>query len=1411
MTQTPVRSTYVAASTFLDDVIGNRDGSTVRVSAANLAQQIAGTGAVADMLHALQDLVATDAAPAAGGPVRAAFNQNSVLSGDLNCDGVTDLEDGDRILAPQQTDPADNGIYVVNTSGAWTRASDMDSAGEVAGTIVYVSDGVQNGGKTYFTQSVVATLGADDILFVELSNQAVLRQLVVDLSASLALVATSGEYGDLTGTPSLGTAAATDATAYATVAQGTTADTAVQPGDLAEVATSGDYADLTGKPTLGTAAATAATAYATAAQGAKADTATQPGDLGTAATTAVSAYATAAQGATADSAVQPGDIGTAAATAATDYATAAQGDKADTAVQAATLEARAARAQLLNISRAEIREAWTSALTGEPGDKAAISEGTVEITDAGGSVLVISGNEYSGSIDIAPRQVWAVEPGRAYQARMVCQRVTDPIDPSGHAVEVRMQNLSKTKASVSNLVVETLDGDDVTEAAGRIETVFTFGHASVSADYSVPATTRYAVPFFRVYGDAHELAVELVSVEDVTGLILKADASALGTASAEDVGYFATAAQGATADSAVQPGDLGTAAATDASDYATAVQGAKADTATQPDDLADVATSGDYDDLTGKPTLGTAAATASSAYATAAQGVLAASAVQPGDLTPVAASGSYDDLSDKPTLGTAAATDASAYATAAQGALADAAPAALVVETDARTDADAAIRAQIGGVEPLPRGVGLRIRGVDDRTLQDLNWDRASEQYRWDGHALSGDVTGLTRDVGGAAQLPRGVALQVRGVDDRVVSQMLWDRASEQYRWDGHALSGDVTGLTRDVGGAAQLPRGVALQLRGADDRVVSQMLWDRDLGKARWDGHALSGEDQVYRAGETVDADVTSVRARRVDIDVKTDPSGLAWVPLPPVRTPHVSGINSSGTELSFRRSWGLPIRGRDNVGAYDPGSTASTASKGTFTDTLAAAGDYAAGDYFEQSAVAGNTVNALTYAQGDLAVSDGSDWIKQAAPTVNPLFAGQFATITGAGLFKGIALTVGARLIFAGRQKNSGVTDQRHWSLADADRGDICLMGETATPDAAPPTSPQNGDLWFVTASDGDFVAGDGLLRVDGAWSRLPGSPVTTVADGAAVWLSCDRASQIEVRRADTSTTQAAVALKGMTETKRPVVLSRDIWWVGDSMPGYASAELIELLSDRTVTVQSMSGATSYEVLAHVERTIRDLGDPYANRVLISWHGENNGNDVEQVNEVNARLASMSGTVQQRCLLMSKLGQYQMSWTGSRIAVVYHEQQISAISGAQTTRMRNFIRDNYVASLFDTRAELCASAGSTPDLIHPGNTEAETAAAYGIVPFSYFFPLNDMPWKAADLNFVGYRSDAGLPAGGSDLDYHIRSVADGSDGVGQLIVKEDGTWTKRDITNVTHMVPDAGNVALANRINLKLAEKGW
>lgn len=63
----------------------------------------------------------------------------------------------------------------------------------------------------------------------------------------------------------------------------------------------------------------------------------------------------------------------------------------------------------------------------------------------------------------------------------------------------------------------------------------------------------------------------------------------LGTAATSAASAFATAAQGALADSAVQPGDLGTAAFQNTTAFATAAQGSLADTALQPGDPISVA------------------------------------------------------------------------------------------------------------------------------------------------------------------------------------------------------------------------------------------------------------------------------------------------------------------------------------------------------------------------------------------------------------------------------------------------------------------------------------------------------------------------------------------------------------------------------------------------------------------------------------------------------------------------------------------------------------------------------------------------------------------------------------------------------------------------------------------------------
>jgi hypothetical protein len=62
------------------------------------------------------------------------------------------------VLVKNQTTASQNGVYVVNTGGAWTRASDANTAAELAYMQVGVQSGTLNAGKTFFLP-----LGENDI------------------------------------------------------------------------------------------------------------------------------------------------------------------------------------------------------------------------------------------------------------------------------------------------------------------------------------------------------------------------------------------------------------------------------------------------------------------------------------------------------------------------------------------------------------------------------------------------------------------------------------------------------------------------------------------------------------------------------------------------------------------------------------------------------------------------------------------------------------------------------------------------------------------------------------------------------------------------------------------------------------------------------------------------------------------------------------------------------------------------------------------------------------------------------------------------------------------------------------------------------------------------------------------------
>lgn len=85
-------------------------------------------------------------------------------------DGIT-LATGNRILIKNQAAPAENGVYLVNATGAPTRASDFDNWLEVPGAFVFVEQGTTNADTGWVsTADQGGTLGTTAITFTQFSG-----------------------------------------------------------------------------------------------------------------------------------------------------------------------------------------------------------------------------------------------------------------------------------------------------------------------------------------------------------------------------------------------------------------------------------------------------------------------------------------------------------------------------------------------------------------------------------------------------------------------------------------------------------------------------------------------------------------------------------------------------------------------------------------------------------------------------------------------------------------------------------------------------------------------------------------------------------------------------------------------------------------------------------------------------------------------------------------------------------------------------------------------------------------------------------------------------------------------------------------------------------------------------------------
>ena len=103
-------------------------------------------------------------------------NVHAATTGDINLsnpgtatfDGHT-LTSGQRLLVWQESNSADNGIYVFNgSSSALTRASDSDAWDELTGTLVYVDAGTLYGDKRFYcTSNTGGTLGTTAVTYTQ--------------------------------------------------------------------------------------------------------------------------------------------------------------------------------------------------------------------------------------------------------------------------------------------------------------------------------------------------------------------------------------------------------------------------------------------------------------------------------------------------------------------------------------------------------------------------------------------------------------------------------------------------------------------------------------------------------------------------------------------------------------------------------------------------------------------------------------------------------------------------------------------------------------------------------------------------------------------------------------------------------------------------------------------------------------------------------------------------------------------------------------------------------------------------------------------------------------------------------------------------------------------------------------------
>jgi hypothetical protein len=206
ITNSTINSTTIGAITPSTGVFTDIETTTGRV----LTQPVGATDMV--NLLALQSYAAGISWKQ---PCAVATLTNITLSGLQTIDSYTTLA-GDRVLVKNQTNAANNGIYLASAT-AWTRSLDANEWQEFVSAITFIEYGTQAGGAWFCTATPGGTLGVTALNWSQFTTSATYSAgtgLTLTGSVfSITPVGTASTYGSATQTPVFTTNASGQVTA----------------------------------------------------------------------------------------------------------------------------------------------------------------------------------------------------------------------------------------------------------------------------------------------------------------------------------------------------------------------------------------------------------------------------------------------------------------------------------------------------------------------------------------------------------------------------------------------------------------------------------------------------------------------------------------------------------------------------------------------------------------------------------------------------------------------------------------------------------------------------------------------------------------------------------------------------------------------------------------------------------------------------------------------------------------------------------------------------------------------------------------------------------------------------------------------------------------------------------------------